>query len=109
MMGLEIRKSPIHGRGVFATRDYQPGELLGIYEGRVVTDLSNKHTLYLQDGEERWWGILGDGPLSFMNHADDPNATVSTGGPYVYALCAIAKDQEITMSYGDGWKPKEKK
>lgn len=106
---VEVRASLLHGDGVFAARDFSSGELIGVYEGRVVTSTDSPFTLWLEDAEGRFFGIEGDGQLAFMNHADDPNALVGQGGPFVYSRRPIPKGAEITMSYGEDWKPKETK
>ena len=107
---VKQRKSPIHGTGVFAKVVFHTGDLIGIYEGTVVTsDITTKQYPYvwwLEDGENRYWGILGDGILSRMNHSDDPNSLIATGGPYVYARKLIKVGQEITIDYG-GWNDRD--
>ena len=104
---VEVKPSPIHGRGVFATKDFITGELIGMYDGRIVYEFGDPHTLTLEDDEGRYYGILGDGPLSFMNHSEEPNATIATGGPYVYSVRPIRQGEEILIYYGDDWKPEK--
>ncbi len=103
----DVRASKIHGKGAFAARAFGPGELIGIYEGTITTDLNHPRTLWLFDDHDVAFGIAGTGALSYMNHSEEPNATAFEGGPYVYARHAIKKGDELTISYGDDWAPED--
>lgn len=101
-------RSPLGGRGVFAERAFEPGDVIEIAPtlsaprkswGRSLVDYvfaanSTDDTL-----------VLGYGAV--YNHADDPNARYEIGDDedtqqYV-ARRHIPKDEEITISYGDDW------
>jgi hypothetical protein len=101
--GVEIKDSPIHGKGVFATRWWRPGELIGIYEGTLTVDSDDPHVLWLQDEEERYFGILATGAMGYLNHAEDDehNAVLATNSPFVYARKNILPGEEIFISYGE--------
>ncbi len=102
---LEVRRSAIHGQGVFAGSPIPRDALLGLYEGpRVEADSPQAEGPYvlwveLDDGEQ--FGIDGRNELRFVNHSLDPNAAFY--GPELYALRDIQVGEEITHHYGDDW------
>lgn len=93
-----VASSAIHGRGLFARRAIRKNEYIGTYEGRA-TQRNGMHVLWIWNEErERWEGIDGNNEMRFLNHAAQPNA--SWWGDELYALKAIARDEEITFDYG---------
>jgi hypothetical protein len=99
--GVEVRDSPIHGKGVFSTKWWKPGELIGIYEGVLVTDSNDPHVLWLQDEEERYFGIMATGPMGYLNCSkpDQNNALLCENSPFIYARRNILPGDEILISY----------
>ena len=95
------KKSPIHGKGVFATQKISKGELIGIYEG-TRTQKDGTYVLWIWQEEETYFGIRGNTPLKYLNHSSRPNAYFD--GDHLYALKAIPVDREITFHYGEEWK-----
>ena len=98
--GFQIKRSAIHGRGLFATRSFKPGELIGVYEGEA-TSVNGCYVLWVaeEDGTQR--GIKGRNALRFVNHSTKPNCAF-----YYDELTAIAPikaGQELTCHYGDDW------
>jgi uncharacterized protein len=104
--GVEVRQSPIHGRGVFATRTYEPGEaILPIDDSRVVTretpldpergELPH-HRDYLGTHD-----VLMQEPERYINHCCEPNTYVQTraGVRWVVAYRAVAPGDELTFDY----------
>lgn len=105
---LQVGPSPIHGRGLFTRLPIRAGELIGVYEGRIVTDMEEgdegyDFVMWMEDEDGRMFGIMGDGLLRFMNHLDESNAVMSGTSPFVYARRPIAANEEITICYEDGW------
>jgi SET domain-containing protein len=107
---IEVKDSPIHGRGVFATSDIQAGEVL---EECHFFILSHTHTA-VNDGclysmifcwpmgnKECHAVVLGYGTI--YNHADDNNATWETDRELrlyrFYATKEIKSGQEILTNY----------
>jgi hypothetical protein len=95
---IYIDRSPIHGRGLFAASDLAEGEMIGIYEGPVVTE-DGMYVLWVEDtpGGD-WTGYDGCNELRFLNHSDQPNAEMD--GLNCYALREIPAGSEITIDYG---------
>jgi hypothetical protein len=96
---LQIRRSGIHGRGLFTLVRIARGALIGTYEG-PRTRRNGAYVLWVDDdGEE--FGIAGKNDLRFVNHSKSPNAIFL--GEELYSLRAIRPGEEITFDYGEGW------
>ena len=109
-MGLdcvEVRESPIHGVGVFATRPFRQGERIRlVHELRVV---DGEHPLRRELGEYEHHQdyypdrtVLLGFPDRHFNHACEPNAYDrwdQRGGREKVALRPIAAGEEITSDY----------
>lgn len=93
-----VAESPIHGKGLFAGVDLQPGEPIGQYDGPVVEE-NGMHVLWVENEEsDGWIGYDGQNELRYMNHADRPNAEMD--GLECYAIEFIPAGNEITIDYG---------
>ena len=97
---FEIRDSPIHGKGVFASRDISTGEVIGRYRVKPVQRHSPYVVLSQTVSPGRSQGYAITGPLRFLNHACQANAELS--GRKLVAIRDIRIDQEITMDYMEG-------
>jgi hypothetical protein len=100
MEKVVVRDSPIHGRGVFAARRIDAGEM--VIEGcrEVLTD----ETLAALPPEERPFLAVMDGrhilaqpPSRFVNHSCRPNARGTSRGDV--AIRAIEAGEEVTADY----------
>ena len=118
---LSVRRSPIHGTGVFAARDLPAGKVLMKYQGRLMTHaqadrlydgtLDTGHT-FLFTLNERYIldGNVGGNSSRFVNHSCEPNCqAVLVEDPYgdrkrdrivIESLRAIAAGEELTYDYG---------
>ena len=94
--GVEARRSPIHGRGVFARRRFGRGEVIGEARG-TPTRRNGAHVLWLPGGD----GLAVKNILRYVNHSRRPNAEFD--GAVLRALRAIPPGREITAHYGDDW------
>ena len=94
---IEVRRSPLSGRGVFATEPIPAGERVGRYIGER-TVRNGRHVCWMKFADE-WRGYRGRGRLRFLNHANRPNSDFI--GLDLYALQLIRKDDEVTIDYGD--------
>ncbi|MET9708521.1 SET domain-containing protein-lysine N-methyltransferase [Streptomyces griseus] len=111
MSNLEIRPSATHGRGVYATRSFAPGEVveccsvLVVPAGqRVLLDqtLLYEYYFYWQDGA----AALALGYGSLYNHSREPLARYrkdfDAGTIHIVAVRAVLPGVEITVDYTNG-------
>jgi SET domain-containing protein len=109
----EVRKSPIHGNGVFARRAIEAGERIIEYKGeRITWDEAIErahlkggpvnHTFYfsLADGRVIDGGSHGN-QARWINHACSPNceAYEEDGRVFIHALRPITAGEELNYNY----------
>jgi uncharacterized protein len=111
----EVRTSPLHGRGLFATGGFAPGDPIGVYP---LLMLSHEDTAairatrlyhYVFYIDERADGAMragiAFGPISLCNHSSAPNAAFQVDAVRsevsLTALRAIGPDEEILIDYED--------
>jgi len=115
----EIRRSPIHGTGVFAARDLRKGERIVEYKGqRIDKEESERRGLALMaksqsDGGaavyiftlDDHWDLDGDQPENdarLINHSCDPNCEAWNydNRLFIEACRPIKKGEELSFNYG---------
>jgi SET domain-containing protein len=118
---IEARRSPIHGRGVFAIRPIRKGERIIQYKGKLRTheevdeeyggEEENGHTFLftLNDHYVIDANIRGN-IARWINHSCDPNCESEIeedpeGRPekdkvFIYAIRDIRPGEELTYNYG---------
>src|SRR4029077_895566 len=104
---LEVRTSPIQGRGCFTTRAIKKGEWIIEYTGRRLrfkeaNQLYHERTAtYLFRLSDNDTVIDGIGVASLVNHSCEPNcATIEQDARLFYfALRDIAAGEELTLDY----------
>ena len=109
-----VRNSPVHGRGVFATRGIPADTFLIEYEGERISDkTANKrhgadpenpyHTFFfsLDSGKLIDGGVDGS-DSRWINHACEPNceAREEKGRVYIYTVRDIKRGEEFNYDYG---------
>jgi uncharacterized protein len=111
---LQVRRSGVHGRGVFALKPIAQGELIIEYTGEVISwaealrrhphDPSQPdHTFYFHIDDERVIdGNVGGNIARWINHACDPNveADDADGRVFLIALRDIHPGEELSFDYG---------
>jgi uncharacterized protein len=110
---LQMRTSPIHGKGVFARVPIPVGVRLIEYRGKRITN-AVADALYPEDPEVPYhtflFAIDGDvvidagrgGNMSrWINHSCDPNcdAVVDEGRVWIQSIRDIAPGEELTYDY----------
>jgi uncharacterized protein len=107
-----VRRSRIHGRGVFATRRIRAGRELIAYLGRILTEAEvderydseadDPHTLLFHvEGDRYIDASIGGNDARFINHSCDPNceSVVDDGGIVIRAIRNIQPGAELTYDY----------
>lgn len=108
-----VHHSPIHGRGVFATRDIAAETRLLEYKGERIsaelaiersgTDPDNPyHTFFFSLDDGRLIDGAVDGNAArWINHACEPNceAREQKGRIFIYALRDISPGEELNYDY----------
>jgi len=116
--GLSIRKSPINGKGCFATIHFQRGRKIAEYAGERITDLearrrAGRAKLRICDIDGRWSldGSRGGNGTHYINHSCRPNSYMKTlyGHVLFFALRDIRRGEEITVDYEDTLHPDSKR
>ena len=110
---VHVRRSSIHGRGVFTVGPLSRGSIVEACPALVlsVDDIRDNGTLsfYVYDwGDERVALALGYGSL--YNHSESPNAYAEIDHVrnmiIIKALRRIEADEEVTLNYGEDY-PRE--
>jgi SET domain-containing protein len=105
-MMIEVRPSPIHGRGVFAVVDIPNGSIIerapfvamptGALNGTPLEDLCWTHTI----GDLKV-DILTLSATTLCNHSNTPNCECHVEGDLdvLYAVRRISAGEELTVDY----------
>lgn len=111
---IEVRRSGVHGQGVFALVDIPKGERIIEYVGEIISwneaqrrhphdpDDPN-HTFYFHIDEDRVIDALyGGNDSRWINHSCDPNcyADEQDGRIFITARRAIRAGEELNYDYG---------
>ena len=93
------------GQAVFAREVIEPGELIGVWSGRIVTadqldelpEEIRRHTVQVEEGLYLASLTANDAP-DFINHSCEPNAGLD-GQVVIVALHRIVPGEEVTIDY----------
>jgi SET domain-containing protein len=112
---IQVRRSGIHGKGVFAVAPIAAGETILEYTGKVITwkqaqkrhphnpDEPN-HTFFFHiDDLHVIDGGTGGNAAKWINHACEPNCEADEdddGRVFIKALRDIAPGEELNYDYG---------
>jgi SET domain-containing protein len=109
-----MRRSDVHGNGVFALQDLAEGETLIEYKGEVINwkealrrhphdPAQPNHTFYfhIDDGRVIDGNVKGN-DARWINHSCEPNCEADEvdGRVYIKALRNIAAGEELNYDYG---------
>ena len=124
---IQVRRSGIHGKGVFALQPIEPGETVIEYKGELISwaeaqrrhphDPSDpNHTFFFHiDDEHVIDGKVNGNAARWINHACEPNCEADEQGSRVFikAVRPIAPGEELFYDYGliidERYTPKLKK
>lgn len=102
----EVRNRDVTGgKAVFARESIEPGEVIGVWSGRLVAaedldDLSEeirRHTVQVEEGLYLA-SLTAREPPDYINHSCDPNSGLS-GQITLVAMRAIEPGEEVTIDY----------
>jgi len=109
-----VRSSPIHGRGVFATRTIRKGTSIIEYRGERISrkeadlrpdsdphDATHTFLFALSDGSVIDAGVGGNA-ARWINHSCAPNCETveyDDGTVFIEARCTIHAGEELTYDY----------
>ena len=110
---IEVRASPLHGLGVFATRRISKGTRVIEYLGERVShaeadrryedkDANDAHTfLFIVDARIVIDAGVDGNAARFVNHACDPNceSVIEERRVFIEAVRAIEPGEELTYDY----------
>ena len=111
---IQIRRSGVHGKGVFAVQDIAEGEVLIEYTGEVISwqeaqdrhphdPAQPNHTFYFHVDEDRVIDAkYGGNAARWINHSCNPNcyADERDGRVFITALRNIRAGEELNYDYG---------
>ena len=111
---IQVRRSGVHGKGVFALQDIAEGETIIEYVGEIISwdeaqdrhphDPSDpNHTFYFHVNEDRVIDALYGGNSSrWINHSCGPNCEADEENDRIFikALRNIAAGEELNYDYG---------
>ena len=124
---IQVRKSGIHGKGVFALRPIAQGETIIEYKGEVISwpealrrhphdPLDPTHTFYFHVDDARVIdGKVHGNAAKWINHACEPNCEADDRGGRIFikALRDLFPGEELFYDYGliidERYTPKLKK
>ena len=97
-MSIKISKSIIHGKGVFASRNFSSGEVVLRWDS-CSRKISDQEYSKLSESQQKmvFDGQLYFSPSQFMNHSC--NANVKNIDGYDTAIKDIKEGEEITCNY----------
>lgn len=107
MKNIVVKKSPLHGKGVFAVRDFKKGELVlkwnlsNLLTKKEMEKLSTKEKDHVDKYGKKY--ILHQSPERFVNHSCRPNTKSTKLGDV--AIKKIKKGEEITADYNKAGTP----
>ena len=111
---LQVRKSGVHGKGVFVVQPIKKGEAFIEYTGEVISwpealrrhphdPGQPDHTFYFHLDDERVIdGLVGGNASRWINHSCAPNveAEDDTGRVWLKALRKLKVGEELFFDYG---------
>ena len=111
---IQVRRSGVHGRGVFALQDIAEGEVLIEYVGEIISwpeaqqrhphdPTDPNHTFYFHINESRVIDAkVGGNSSRWINHACSANceADEKDGRIFIKALRNIRSGEELSYDYG---------
>ncbi len=91
-----VRQSEVHGRGLFASRDFAPGEVVEAIEGEIVLGLrDSKYAIRLRGRRS----LILTNKVKYINHGNPANVVISLRKQAVIAIAPIHAGDELLSGY----------
>ena len=114
---IQVRRSGVHGKGVFALQDIAEGETIIEYVGEIISwkeadrrkssdDSDPNHTFFFSsgDGKKVIDANVGGNAARWINHSCDPNCESDedeeTQRVFIKAIRNIRAGEELNYDYG---------
>ena len=108
-INLLVRKSPVHGRGVFSLKPVRKGARIIEYTGQRVrwssipAEVDDARTYYfgLDNNRDVIDPSVGGNEAQWINHSCDPNCEIreTRGRIFIHALRDIRPGEELSYDY----------
>lgn len=116
-MKLAVKKSPLHGRGLFALEKIPWGARIIEYKGEVITDevaeeriAGGADCIFELRAGENIDGAVNGSDARYVNHARrKPNCFILREDGRIWIVAGIEgieKGEELTFDYGSGYYPR---
>jgi hypothetical protein len=90
-----VRRENGHGLGVFAARDFRPGEKVFVFDAIFVTS-PHKYTIQVDEAKHlRTEGHMG----LLLSHSCSPNTRFCSEQLGIFAIAPIRTGEELTFNY----------
>jgi len=112
-MSIEVRRSTIHGTGVFAKENIPDGTRIIAYLGEKISEEESdrrwsaqnvRDHICLFELEDKTYidGDIPENNARFINHSCDPNceSEEETGQIWIRSIRHIKEGEELTFDYG---------
>jgi len=100
---IQVRRSGVHGKGVFALQRLAKGEQVIEYIGEIINPEEPNHTFYFHiDDKHVIDANVGGNAARWINHACKPNCEADEvdGRIFIKALRHIEPGEELFYDYG---------
>lgn len=107
-----VRRSTVHGKGLFALRSIAAGEMIVEYKGSVISwrEASRRHARLGETGHTFYFGLSdgrvidgsqGGNSARWLNHACSANciATEDAGRVFIHASADVDAGAELFIDY----------
>ena len=116
-MKLRVKKSALHGRGLFALKEIPWGTRIIEYKGEVISDAVAEERIargadciFEARPGENIDGTVNGNDARYVNHARrKPNCFVLREGGKIWIVAGIEgieQGEELTFDYGSGYYPR---